>query len=293
MATWEDGPEYAPHERPQYFADAPVAPLEQAPPVARPADGQPADRPRFDEPSAPLAPLAMLVPEPPDERDPHLPFDTLTTALTSESPWGLPGAPGSSSASPFVATAPFGQPAPALSAAPTAAPLAGQGPGTPPPPSGQLAAPPRQDPYGFPVPGTPEWFAPPPTTYGEQQRPGRVDAKRVVEAATPGLCICLAVGGLIIPLAPVMVIVAVFLSTRVRVAQRSVRTAFRSAAGAVGFFAVVGLFRYVFNGDPWWSFVRGWSAGICWILLALTLLIVWQGLTRPQRPQPPSPNPWS
>ena len=72
-----------------------------------------------------------------------------------------------------------------------------------------------------------------------------------------------AVGGLIFPLAPVMIMVAVFLSTRVRVAQRAVRTMFRTAAGVVGFLAVVGLFRSVFEGDPWWSFVAGWSAAAC------------------------------
>ena len=132
---------------------------------------------------------------------------------------------------------------------------------------------------------------------GEQGRPGRVDAKRVVEAATPGLCICLAVGGLISVLSPVLLVVAVLLSTRVTVAQRAVRTAFRVAAGAVAFFAVVGLFRSVFAGDPWWSFVGLWSLLICWVMLGVLLLVVWQALTRPQPPapdqQPPSSNPWA
>lgn len=263
MATWEDGPEYAPHERPQYFADAPLPPLEQAPPLAQPADGLPATRPRFDEPSVPVAPLATLVPVPPDERDPNRPFDIVTATLTSESAWGSTGSSGSTPGSqPFVTTTTIEAPGP---------------PARP------------QDPYAYPVPGTPAWFAPPPATYGDQQQPGRVDAKQVVEAATPGLCICLAVGGLVYVLAPVMLVLAVILSTRVRVAPRAVRTAFRVAAGAVGFFAVVGLFRTVFDGDPWWSFVAGWSAGICWVMLGVLLLVVWQGLTRPR---PPTPNPW-
>ena len=278
MATWEDGPEYAPHERPQYFADAPLPPLEQAPPPERPAVGLPGARPRFEEPSAPVAPLATLVPEPPDERDPAQPFDLVTTSLTSESAWGSPG---SAAGQPFVATAPMG-PSPAVAAQPAQPAL------QPPPP--QQAPPP--DPYAYPAPGTPGWFAPPPTTYGEQGRPGRVDAKRVVEAATPGLCICLAVGGLIYVLAPIMLLVAVLLSTRVQVAQRAVRTAFRIAAGAVAFFAVVGLYRSVFNGDPWWSFVGLWSLLLCWVMLGVLLLTVWQALTRPQPPQPPTPNPW-
>jgi hypothetical protein len=278
VATWEDGPEYAPLERPQYYADAPLPPLEQAPEVARPADGLPASRPRFDQPSAPVAPLATLVPEPPDERDPSRPFDIVTTTLTSESTWGAAGvAPGSQ---PFRTTAAPG--APAASVAPL--PVLDQAPAA-------LAQPGAQpDPYAYPSPGTPGWFAPPPAAYGEQQQPGRVDARRVVEAATPGLCICLALGGLIYVLAPIMLVLAVFLSTRVQVAPRALRTAFRVAAGAVGFFAVIGLFRSVFDGDPWWRFVAGWSAGICWIMLGVLLLVVWQAL---RRPQPPTPNPWA
>jgi hypothetical protein len=298
VATWEDGPEYAPLERPQYFADAPLPPLEQAPPPARPADGLPSTRPTFDQPSAPVAPLATLVPAPPDERDPARPFEVVTATLTSESGWGGPAD------QPFVATAPFGasaavaaQPAQQAPLAPTllgaqpspAGPLGPLAPTSPPP------AVPQPDPYAFPAPGTPGWFAPPPTTYGEQGRAGRVDAKRVVEAATPGLCIVLAVGGLISVLSPIMLIVAVLLSTRVTVAQRAVRTAFRVAAGVVALFAVVGLFRSVFEGEPWWSFVGLWSLLVCWVMLGVLLLVVWQALTRPQPPadqQPPSSNPW-
>lgn len=286
MATWEDGPEYAPHERPQYFADAPVPPLEQAPPVARPADGLPTARPHFDHPAAPVAPLATLVPEPPDERDPQRPFDVLTTTLTSESAWGASGSQA------FVATAPFAATAPALSAAPTAGPLAV--PETT--PTGQPQQPAPQDPYAYPAPGTPGWFAPPPSAYGDQPRPGRISARRLVDAATPGLCICLAVGGVIYVLSPVLLVVAVLLSTRVQVAQRAVRTAFRLAAVAVAFFAVVGLVRSVLDGDPWWSFVGLWSLLICWVMLGVLLLVVWQALVRagqPQPPiQPPTSNPW-
>jgi hypothetical protein len=310
VATWEDGPEYAPHERPQYFADAPLPPLEQAPPVARPATGLPTSRPHFDHPTAPVAPLATLVPEPPDERDPHRPFDLVTTTLTSESPWGPTGS--SAGTAPLSATESFAAAPPARTATPAAGapwPVLEQpaptGPAAPPQPSAPSGpdpygsagrygpAGPPPDPYAYPAPGTPGWFAPPPTTYGDQRQPGRVDAKQVVEAATPGLCICLAIGGIILPLAPIMVIVAVFLSTRVRVAQRAVRTTFRSAAGAVGFFAVVGLFRLVLAGEPWWGFVSVWSLIICWVALGVLLLVVWQALTRSGTTQPPpTSNPW-
>lgn len=259
MATWEDGPEYAPLQRPQYYADAPLPPLEQAPTVARPIDIPPTARPGFDEPAQPVAPLATLVPEPPDERDPRHPFDIVTTTLTSQSSWGSSPAPAPADGPPATTT-----------------------------PLGMLV--PTPDPYAYPAPGTPGWFAPPPAPYGEQQQPGRVDVKQVVEAATPGLCICLALGGLVQVLAPILLVVAVFLSTRVLVAQRAVRIAFRSAAGAVAFFAVVGLVRSVFVGAPWWSFVGLWSLLSCWVMLGVLLLLVRQALTRPTAP--PTTNPW-
>ncbi|SER22584.1 hypothetical protein [Microlunatus flavus] len=327
MATWEDGPEYAPLERPQYFADAPVPPLEQAPPPGRPADGLPAVRPRFDQPSAPVAPLADLVPQPPDERDPSQPFDVVTATLTSESLWtSAPGAWGSSApeaAAPTATTLPTaptvtpGHPSTAptaLAAPPTAAPnpaAAAPWPVLEPPPgpagfppadpqATQPGAFPHAAPRGpYPEPGTPGWFAPPPTSYGEQPQGGRTSARAVFEAATPGLCICLAIGGVILPLAPVMLVVAVFLATRVAVAQAAVRMLFRIAAGAVAFFAVIGVARAAIAGDSWWGFVSGWSVAICWLSLGVLLLIVWQTLRRSGPPSagqppvgPPSAGPW-
>jgi hypothetical protein len=308
VATWEDGPEYAPRERPQYFADAPVAPLEQAPPVARPAVGLPVARPRFDQPAAPVAPLAELVPPPPDERDPNRPFEVVTATLTSESTFGAPAGEG-----PVDPTRPLGsgwagtgtvvgvpvsRPAgtpdgfrgvdgpPTLPAQP---PQQAQGPQ----PGAFPHAAPREPYAPYPSPGTPEWFAPPTAAYGEQPRPGRPSARDVFEAATPGLCICLAIGGLIYPLAPVLLVVAVFLAMRVQVAQAAVRMTLRVAAGAVGFFAIVGLYRSVFIGDPWWSFLSSWSVAICWISLAVVLLVVWQALRRSGPPAPPAaPGPW-
>ena len=45
MATWEDGPEYAPVERPSQFENPDVAPLSTAPPVQQMAALAPKDRP--------------------------------------------------------------------------------------------------------------------------------------------------------------------------------------------------------------------------------------------------------
>jgi hypothetical protein len=73
MATWEDGPEYAPLERPEEFTSPAVEPLDLAPPPPVPA-ALPAQRPVFTDPSDPVAPLAALVPAPADDRDPQQPF---------------------------------------------------------------------------------------------------------------------------------------------------------------------------------------------------------------------------
>src|SRR3954451_25262548 len=87
MATWEDGPEYAPRERPSSSAQPPVAPLDQPPAVAQPAAGAPAARPQFGQPAAPVAPLADLVPVPADVRDPRRTSDVAASALTWDSAW--------------------------------------------------------------------------------------------------------------------------------------------------------------------------------------------------------------
>src|SRR4051812_3975505 len=88
MATWEDGPEYAPLERPADFAPAAAAPLPVAPPVPQMAALAPKDRPVFDQPPVPLAPLGALVPPPEETRDPQQPFAVVSSAMTSDSAWG-------------------------------------------------------------------------------------------------------------------------------------------------------------------------------------------------------------
>jgi hypothetical protein len=296
MATWEDGPEYAPRERPSSFAEPTVAPLEPVPAAAQPAANAPATRPQFGQPAAPVAPLAELVPAPADVRDPHRPFDVAASALTSDSAWGslhwsAPHPVGSGPAVP-VAVGPTAA-GPAPMAGPIPAPQPGSWSSTPgwPAPEQplQVQQPGPGTPGGYPAPGTPGWFAPPPP-YGEQPSGGRVDAKRVVEAATPGLCICLAIGGLIYVLAPIMVVVAVALSGRVSVGQPTVRYAFRAAAGLVGLIALGGLVSDAALATGWWSFVGLWSLLVCWAMLVVLLALVWRALRRPAAP--PGRSPW-
>ena len=85
MATWEDGPEYAPLERPDAFADPSVATVGlEAPPPAPVPPPAPTERPAFADPGQPVPPLAALVPAPPAQRDPNVPFDVAASLMTAE-----------------------------------------------------------------------------------------------------------------------------------------------------------------------------------------------------------------
>ena len=272
MATWEDGPEYAPIDRPADFAPAPAAPLSVAPPVRQMAALAPKDRPVFDQPQVPLAPLATLVPKAEERRDPQLPFAVVSSTMTSDSVWGAVhwGAP---------TGPPPGVPAPAP---------------TPRPPSQPLSAPRTQPlPPGnpFPAPGTPAWFGPGP--YGEQPAPPRqVGAKAVWDAAMPGMCICLAVGGLVYYVAPIMFAIAFGLSRSVQVARDQVRRAFAAGSALLGLVGIVAALTNDEGFGRWWTVVGGWSMVVCWAVLLTALVLVYRALSAGQQPARPDRPPW-
>jgi hypothetical protein len=304
MATWEDGPEYAPLERPAEFSSPTAAPLEVIPPTVQSAALAPVARPAFDAPQAPVAPLAQLVPVVADERNPELPFDVAASTVTSmDSAWGAahwsppggspgqapiaPPTPPSGGADPTSTSAwppppvpnpgPYGS-APAEWPAPT---TAWPPPSAPFPPMGG----PAQLPSGYPPPGTPQWFGPGPTgQLPPPAAPSSVNARAVSAAATPGLLICLAVGGFIHPFAPITLALAFFLSSRVKVAQTAVRRAFFITLGFLGLIAVVGLLGWIGFGE-WWSYLAWWSLLLSWAMLVTVIVLVYRGLKNgPPRP---------
>jgi hypothetical protein len=274
MASWEDGPEYAPLARPAVFDQPVVAPLAMAPPVQQMASLAPKDRPLFADPPVPVAPLATLIPPIADVRDPQQPFDVVSSAVTTDSGWGG-----------VHWSAPTGTPV-------TAPPTAGS---WPPPPDQPFAlssaAPANSFPSNsFPTPGTPEWFGPGP--YGEQQAPNRVGPRAVLDAATPGLCICLVIGGLIYLVAPIMLGVAIGLSNRVRAAQPAVHRVFIAGGGLLALVAVLAALLNDGGFGDWWAVVGGWALVICWASLIITLVLVGRTLSSGSRPQPPYRSPW-
>lgn len=305
MATWEDGPEYAPLERPADFALPEVRPLEIAPRVQQQASLAPVDRPVFSDPPVPVAPLATLVPVAEDLRDPMLPFDVASATMTSDSAWGaLHWSPPSG----VAAAAPAGPPPPGSWPAPVQAP-AGYPPvpAAPYPPTTAAPYPPTGDAApSHPPPATPEWFGSPAQPGPGQPnaaRPGRghpnagqpvtdqpVTAQRVFAAATPGMLICLVVGGIIPVVAPVLLGIALGLSSRVSVAKPQIRRAFTIAVSVVGLFAVIGALTNQTGFGDWWSFVGRWSLAACWVMVVASVVLVYRGLKSGSGPDEPSPR---
>ncbi len=102
MATWEDGPEYAPLTRPRDFAPAPDSELETAPAQPRPEWSAPAQRPR-DYQQQDLPPLSTLIPNPRPQRDASQPFDVVASNMTGMGALGGPaGPPGAAVATPVA-----------------------------------------------------------------------------------------------------------------------------------------------------------------------------------------------
>lgn len=296
MATWEDGPEYAPFQRPEGFTVPEAPPLSMAPPVAHPAAGAPPIRPRFADPAQPVAPLETLVPRPDDERDPAVPFQVVTSAATaadsawSAAHWSKPDGgwgPPSATMAPvaYDPTIPLAQHHPP---APTSGfPAVAGGPL----PSTQVDPYGSPSPSGFPAPGSTEWFAPPPSAMARPVQ--RADATTVIKTVTPAVLITLGLGAIIPPLAPLTLGVAFALGTRIRTAQAAVRKVFLTGLGVLAFFALIGAMT---NGDSigdWWAFVGLWALLISWIVGIVLLVVVYRAL-KSQSQQPGGyQRPWS
>ncbi|MFT4166787.1 MAG: hypothetical protein QM650_16240 [Microlunatus sp.] len=255
MATWEDGPEYAPLERPDAF-DAPAAnPSDLAPPPADPAQPlAPLERPLFADPSQPVPELAQLVPVPPAQRDPSEPFDVVSSVVTADSSaWAA--AHWSPPAQPYPLTPPPAQPYPPANAS-------------------------------FPAPGTPQWFVPGPGYQQPPTAPVAPTARTVLAAATPGVLITLAIGGLIWILAPVTVVVAYLLAGRMTYGRTPTRATFGAVLGLLGAIGLLALVTADGLFSQWWDTVAGWACFGSWVLIAAAVISAYRAL-RQGRPDPP------
>ena len=146
-------------------------------------------------------------------------------------------------------------------------------------------------PGDFPAPGTPDWFGP--GAYRQPPRPtSPVTARAVLDAATPGLCTCLIIGGLVYALSPIILCISVGLSGRVKVATAEIRRTFMLGMGLLAVIGVIGLLVIDTGFGEWWRFLGTWGVLICWALLVSTLVMIYRRL-KPENPPPPTYRaPW-
>ncbi len=278
MATWEDGPEYAPVERPNAFADPETAPpLSQARPYAQSGGQAPRHRPVFADPTAPVAPLDHLVAPVEDRRDPQQPFDVVSATVTDASAWG--GVHWSRPTAPALGPAAAGA-VPVTAAAAARQPILLSGAGTAPAPV----------PGGVPAPGTPQWFGP--GAYAPPPAAPVVNARAVVDAVNLGLLITLLIGGIVYVVAPITFLIGSVLSRRIRVAASSIRVAWRAAVGVFTVLALVFAVSGPLDFGDWWGAVGVTALVLSWLMAIATVLIVRAGLRSGDVAPAPPRNPW-
>lgn len=291
MASWEDGPEYAPLERPAEFDPADAPPLDVAPPFERPAAAAPKDRPQFSGPAAALASLDQLIPtQTGDDRDPNRPFEVVSSTMT-EASLGPSGPVAWGAAHGGGPQAGWGPPSGLPMAPPTAT---AQGPTWPAPGDPVLlTSGPAPGHNGFPAPGTNGWFgggAP-----GPASKPALPDAKALAQAVTAPVIILLVLT-IIYPLSPIFFAIAWGLSSKIRVARTKVLRSFGLALGAIFVFFL--FFLAIGDGST-----SGYTIfTLCTMFFSLAELIVigvlvWRGLQQPPAPYghdryPPPRSPW-
>lgn len=276
MASWTDGAEYAPVERPDGFATPRVAPLEQAPAPVHPAGNRPVEPPSGYQPGGPAPSLEHLGnPEGPT-RDPRQSFGTVTTAMTT-SAWGSTHSSTTTVDKPFDPNQPMltgDQPtALATLAPPTGTPVMEQSaPGQYPPAHYPLGQYPAQ--YGAGTPAS--------RTMGM--------ARALVKALSPALLISLALAILIPRLSFALLVVAIPLASRVPHAGQRLRR----FAGIAAPVALLLAFLWNLHDDPVAS-LGTWSQVAAAATLARAVHLVWPRVQQSdgaqQPPPPPAPRP--
>ncbi|WP_026925783.1 hypothetical protein [Granulicoccus phenolivorans] len=287
MASWEDGPEYAPLARPEQFAAPRVAPLDRAPEPPRPAADLPTDHPRWEQPRD-AKPLDELVPDLPAARDPHQPFDAPAATLTTyDTAWGAAHTVLGDWAPPTdapIEAAPG--PAPRPTADGAAAPvLVRHDPNRPitlTRTREQVQRPGPEQPIGA-QPGTPGWFGPGQWAPPAPQNPG-LSLRSFVSGLSVPLLITLLAGGLILPLSPLFFVAAAICSRFVRYRRSWVRSAFIVCGAMLGTALIMGaLFTAEVGGI--WNILSWSSLFASWACLIWSSGLVISALRQHERPE--------
>lgn len=269
MATWQDGPEYAPAERPAAFVIPPVAPLaapsaDVTATLASPS--LPGGEPSFAPPTETQPELTALVPAGAPGRNPKTPFEVSAAAITAG---GWSSGPADERADLRPPTQPFTAPGP---------PLTGYLPVQPAvQPNAQV------NPAPFPAPNTPQWFAPPPETRVPAPPPP-VSIGQIWRAATPGVLVPLLIGMFFGWLSILMLAISFALSARIPYRRDVIRRAYTWALVVLGVIGAWSIVSSGYDSDQLFDALSGGAQVVCIILPIVVGLIVGAALRAGERP---------
>lgn len=270
MATWQDGPEYAPQERPAAFVVPVAPPLVDPTPAPDVAAAPPTGEPLFTPPSASQPDLAALVPSAAPGRNPNLPFEVVTTTVTSAGGWATgPPTAGDQAVAERMPTQPFNGPGPSLSGylpvQPTVTPNA------------------QVNPAPFPAPGTPQWFAPP-SESRVPDAPPTVTVAQIWNAATAGVMVPLIIGALFNWFSILMLALSFALSARIAYRHDAVRRSYIGALIVVGMLGMMSMLSVGYSSDLLFQNLSDGSQFACLVLFFVIGLIVGAALRAGERP---------
>ncbi len=256
MASWTDGPEYAPAARPAAFV-APVAEALAGPaPVPAVPEGVPGVEPSFVPPEGPAPDLRELVPSAAPGRNPNLPFESMTTPITAIEP-----AAARRPEEPFTASGP---------------PITGYLPVQ------SVVQPTAQvNPAPFPAPGTPQWFAPPP---GQPviPAPSQVEIGQIWRETTNWVMVPLLIAMFILPISPIALLVAWLSTVQIRYRKVAIRRSYLIALILVGAISLITALT-----DPsvsLWDPLTITSTLAAWVLVFVTPGLVGSALRNHEPP---------
>lgn len=243
MASWQDGPEYAPLTRPAAFVMPDAEPLQIDSPPARPAEPVPTQEPRFAAPEQDQPALDALAPSAAPGRNPNLPFVSQSTPMTSTEP-RLPSQPFG-----VVGASISGYLVPSMPQAPV-----------------------HVNPAPFAAPGTPAWFAPPGAAAPGEPR--RVGTPQLLAGVTPGVAITLAIGMLFGWAAPFTLVIAFVLSSRIGYRREAVHRTWQLTGFALLGIAMVILTAVGNDLEALFATLAGACQFASWVVaIALTAIV--------------------
>jgi hypothetical protein len=256
MASWTDGPEYAPAERPAAFVAPMAEDIAAAPPAAPPPQELPSAEPSFIAPQEPAPDLRELVPSAAPGRNPNLAFESMSTPITA-----------TESTIERRPEEPFNAPGP---------PLNGYLPVQP-----VVQANTQVNPTPFPAPGTSQWFAPPP---GQPvvPAPSSIDVGQIWRATTAWVMVPLLIAMFVLPVSPVALLVAWLSTVQIKFRRAAIRRAYLIAVILIGGISLVGVL-----GDPslaLWDLLSASSTIAAWVLVFVTPGIVGMALRNHEPP---------